>query len=414
VGSIARVVAPYRGLPRGIYALSIARAVNSLGSFVFPFSTILFTAKLGMSNERAGLFLLVASVGEIAGMLLGGRLADWFPRKAVYVLFASASAALLLPCALGQSAMIPWLLVASRACGGAAEPANAAMVVDLTTPKTRPSAYALVYLGINVGFAIGPTIGGLLYAEHLALVFIGDAITTLAAMLIVIVMVRGTRPEQASASVPPLDPARVDEQPDTAGIFSALAKRPRLVAFAVVSIAYSFVYGQHVFALPIQVDTIFGERGPAVYGMLMSANAVAVLALTAPATAFARRATPLSSIAVAGLFYAVGFGMIGAIVWLPAFVVSTALWTVGEILQSTQQGVYLANHTPASHRGRFNAILPLVMRSGYAFGPWVAGRYIDALGVRALWPVLFAVAVAGALGMTILARADRAHAEVMR
>lgn len=42
--------------------------------------------------------------------------------------------------------------------------------------------------------------------------------------------------------------------------------------------------------------------------------------------------------------------------FLPLFLLSTLLWTVGEILQVTNASVYVANNSPISHRGRFNAI----------------------------------------------------------
>jgi Na+/H+ antiporter NhaC len=46
------------------------------------------------------------------------------------------------------------------------------------------------------------------------------------------------------------------------------------------------------------------------------------------------------------------------------FLLSTVIWTLGEILQATNTNVYIANHTPISHRGRFNAILPIIIGSG--------------------------------------------------
>nr|WP_279388099.1 MFS transporter [Tepidibacillus fermentans] len=50
---------------------------------------------------------------------------------------------------------------------------------DVTTPENRNAAYSLSYMGWNIGFAIGPVIGGMFYKNHFPLVFIGDALTAL-------------------------------------------------------------------------------------------------------------------------------------------------------------------------------------------------------------------------------------------
>jgi MFS family permease len=42
----------------------------------------------------------------------------------------------------------------------AAQPASTAMTTDLTNPRNRKAAFSLLYLGGNVGFAVGPLISG--------------------------------------------------------------------------------------------------------------------------------------------------------------------------------------------------------------------------------------------------------------
>ena len=37
-----------------------------------------------------------------------------------------------------------------------------ALVADYVEPEHRPHAYSLMYLAINLGFAIGPAAGGIL------------------------------------------------------------------------------------------------------------------------------------------------------------------------------------------------------------------------------------------------------------
>ncbi|MFP4564366.1 MAG: MFS transporter, partial [Spirochaetia bacterium] len=99
---------------------------------------------------------------------------------------------------------------------------------------------------------------------------------------------------------------------------------------------------------------------------------------------------------------AAGFGMIFIIRSLPFFILSTLIWTVGEILQATNTNVYIANHTPISHRGRFNSVLPIIMGTGFALGPPVMGQYIETYGVTAVWVLTFYISLAGAAGLFML------------
>lgn len=51
-------------------------------------------------------------------------------------------------------------------------------------------AAALSYIGWNIGFAIELVIGGLLYKNNLSIVFIGDAVTELIALFLLMLLLR--------------------------------------------------------------------------------------------------------------------------------------------------------------------------------------------------------------------------------
>lgn len=75
----------YFGLPRSVYIIFIARVVNSMGNFVTPFMTLLFTQKGGMPEAQVGKYLLMASLLQIPGSLIGGKLTDLMGRKKIMI-----------------------------------------------------------------------------------------------------------------------------------------------------------------------------------------------------------------------------------------------------------------------------------------------------------------------------------------
>jgi hypothetical protein len=162
------------------------------------------------------------------------------------------------------------------------------------------------------------------------------------------------------------------------------------------------VYSQFTFSLPLQLEELHPSRGPIFYGTLMTVNALTVIFLTAPMIAVTRSIKPVLTVALSALLFAFGFGMIFFIKALPLFLVSTVIWTVGEILQATNTNVYIAGHTPISHRGRFNSILPIIIGAGFAVGPPVMGTYIETAGIAAVWPLMGGISLFAAAALSLL------------
>ena len=88
----------YKGLPTTVYVLATTRAINSFGSFVFPFLTLYLTSVLGLTKAETGLALTFISLIPIPGSLLGGYLADTYGRKKVIVFAEAIAIVSLLSC----------------------------------------------------------------------------------------------------------------------------------------------------------------------------------------------------------------------------------------------------------------------------------------------------------------------------
>ena len=76
----------YKGLPKQIYIMLVARIVAATGAFVYPFITMLLSSRLHFSDQEISVYLLILAASYIPSALIGGRLADLFNRKYVYVL----------------------------------------------------------------------------------------------------------------------------------------------------------------------------------------------------------------------------------------------------------------------------------------------------------------------------------------
>ncbi len=396
----------YFGLPRSVYVIFFARVVNSMGNFVHPFMTLLLTTKGGMGEQAVGLFLLMGSVVQVPGSLFGGKLTDKMGRKNIMIIFMGLAALCLIPCAfLIDSAegfrFIPWLLILSAFFGSIAWPASGAMMNDLTLPENRQAAFSLLYMGMNAGAAIGSLIAGFLFHNFIKLLFIGDALTTLLSIVLLLLFVKETKP--VNEDMEQIAEERSDEKAEEGGLIQALLKRPTLVIFAVFDMLYAFVYAQTNFSLPLQSKLVFGEiAGASNYGIFYMVNCIEVIFLTTIITLLTRKIRPIYNVSIAGLFYVIGFGMLFYVNSFGMFILSTLIWTVGEIINATNIGVYIANHSPITHRGRFNSVISIITGTGGAISPYIMGGFIATRGVTNVWPVISLISLTAAISMLLL------------
>jgi len=399
---IPKMLNQYTKLPKSLYILFFARMVNSMGAFVYPFLTIYLTKTLSMDEGEAGYLVMLAIAAHAPGLLIGGRLADWLGRKKILLMFQSLAAICFIPCAfLNNPFLISRLLILSAFFHGAAQPASTAMTTDLTNPNNRKTAFSLLYLGNNIGFAVGPLIAGFLYNNYLIWIFLGDAATTFVSLTLVCLFVKETLPSKKKME----ESYQLEnnyEKAEKGNVWQVLWKRPKLLLFTLISLIYSFVYAQTTFSIPLQVVELFGDKGPEIFGVIMTTNALAVSCLTIIIISFTHKIVPVLNVALAGILYAIGFGTIFFISSLPWLLFSTVIWSMGEILVTTNTNVYIANHTPISHRGRFNAVIPVIMGAGFALGPLISGDYIGKMGIRNIWPVTCFLSIVAAVSMYFL------------
>lgn len=393
----------YSGLPAPVYVLFGATLVNGMGIFVYPFLTLYLTMKLGYSVQQAGLFMFIASCAYVPGTFIGGKICDHWGRRGVLFCAQSMASLMFLICGLlGESHLVPWFVLANLFFDGFADPARSAMSTDVTTTVNRQKAFALNYLGHNLGYSVGPIIAGFLFQNATSWLFFGNAIAGFAAASLTVALIPETRPGEDAIKDSLASDA--EDRAVEGGLLAALKDRWPLLLFGFLITLYGFSYGQTLFSMPLSAVAVFGDEGPKTFGLLMSLNAIIVIFLNAPIVSLSRRFRTLSCVAVAGVLYALGYAGYIFAGGFTAFVVCTVLWTLGEIVDAVNTWYYIANKTPMSHRGRFSGIFPFITGSGRALAPWIGGRLIQALSLTILWAITAAVSLIGAAGIRILSQ----------
>ena len=429
----------YLGLPPPIYFLALASVVTALGAFVFPFLTLTLTARLHMTPKEAGLIVSLVGVSSMIGALCGGWVSDRYPRVLVLLAGQLISGGAL--CIAGFFYDSIWMLPSLLCCTfgfGLIGPSVAALIADLTPRQMRAEAYALRYMGVNLGFAIGPLIAGFLFHRYPAWIFWGDGCTTLLSALIVWIglgHLRSTPPGEPLLNEP-LNPeegppqvigSRLDEADETnleapveGSIWSVLYARPRLIIYMVGLTLFGMCYAQVTFTTPLSLDQLFSQAGADLFGWVMASNGLFVFLFTPYVTAHMKSIRSFRVLSYTGWLYFLGFG---CLYFLPALsegaqgaypvlcwpvegvpfsafallIVSSMLWTAGEVITVTQGSVFLANESPMSHRGRVHGIIPLIIRLTKTTTPLLMGVMIMYSGLAWVWVWVGALGISGAM-----------------
>lgn len=272
-------------------------------------------------------------------------------------------------------------------------PPISAIITDILPPDKRKLGFSLQYLGINLGVSLGPIVAGFLFKNYLPILFLGDAITSFIAVSLVVINIKETNLKNINKV------EALAEKKESENILQVLLQRPEIIAFLLIYIIYSAVYTQHIFSMPLMLNKLYMDRGAQLFGLLMSVNALTVITLTVIISNITKKLHALSNVIIAGILYAVGFGMIGIVKSFPLFVVSTVLWTIGEILIVTNFGTYVANNSPANFRARFSAVGSLSWALGSTLGTSLMGKYISMMSIDMVWPLTFVLSCISSLLM---------------
>jgi len=392
----------YSGFPRTIYILFVCRLINAMGYFVFPFLTLFLTRNLSLSADKVGLYLMCVEICRIIGALFGGRFTDIFGRKRTLISFQFAIAVFLFPCAfLGDSLIIPKLLTIAAFFNGATRPVYDAIMVDMSTPKNRKEIFSFIYLGLNLGFGIGSLIAGFLYTRYIKFLFLGNVVIILFVCLFIYINIVETLPYKVQLK------NDNDKLVQKQSLLKILLQKPIVLYFSLVSILFYLAHSQFFFSLPLQINDLFGQIGPRYFGMVMSFNCFIVVFMTMPVTLVSRQNRPILNVTFSGIFFAIGFGMLYWIYQFDWMLVSTFIWTIGEILIRTNAGVYIANHSPATHRGRFNSLVTISESISRIIGPPMLGLVITNLGIRQVWVLIFFISIIATVLMYLIYLAER-------
>ncbi|HEV2571173.1 MAG TPA: MFS transporter [Beijerinckiaceae bacterium] len=357
-----------------------------VGSYV-PESQLALTVGVIVSVYAACAFLAAPLLGAFS---------DRYGRRPVLLLSLFGSAIGYVIFGIGGAL---WVLFAGRIIDGLTAgnlSAIYASVADVTAPAERGRVYGLLGAAGGVGFMFGPVVGGLLGEISPTAPLFAAAVLSLLNMVWVQLALGETLPVERRAK--DLHWRKLNVVSQFSGIFSDPTLR---IAFATSFLFYfaATMMQSNISVLLIEVLR-FGSLG-----IGMTLFVVGIMDILAQGV-LTRRLLPRFGeyrLARAGLMInAVGFLLIGAIVWLPSvwlLIVAIVVFTLGDGLFMPAMNGIVANAAPDEMQGRVQGAYQGQQAIARIFGPLLAAALALNLGSGAPY---WAGALIGAFGVFIL------------
>jgi len=176
----------FSNLHRSIWVLAISLFINRSGAMVLLFSSLYITKILGFTIAQAGIVMSFYGIGSVLGSYYGGWLTDRKNFFDIMIFSLIASGIILLLLLLAKTPVaIASILFLYAFTADIFRPANSSAIAIYSEPENRTRSVSLVRMAINLGFSVGPAIGGFV-ALHLGYkwLFVIDSCTSFGAAYI--------------------------------------------------------------------------------------------------------------------------------------------------------------------------------------------------------------------------------------
>lgn len=384
------IVHDLRTLPRGVWVLVGGQFINRFGSFVYPFLALFLTQR-GLTLAHVGWVMAALALGQLAAPFVGGYLADAIGRRRTIVLALVGGALTLLGLYAMRSPLA--LAVMAGAHGFFAymfNPAASALLSDLVPEEKRVTAFAMLRLAINAGFAAGPAIAGLLFRIDPLYIFIGDAGTTLVFAALALAFLPRGHISLAGATTSPRSIARNWLQAGR----DAWHNGPFVQLF-VCQLLMTVAFMQIFTVLSLHATA----RGldTAAYGLAMGFNGLIIMTCELTLAHVLKRADPRRVLILGYIITGLGCASFALATGLLGFLAAMAIFTLGEMIALPISSGYASTLAPADYRGRYFGLLGTSWGFGGLLGSsgaWVYGQ------IGPIWWVIAgACSVLGGIGM---------------
>jgi predicted MFS family arabinose efflux permease len=367
----------FKGFSREIWILALITFINRAGTMVLPFLSKYLKEDLHFSYSQVGWIMVSFGIGSMLGSWLGGKLSDkiGFYKIMIFSLLTSGIGFFILQTITSYHG----LLIAIFFIMVIADMFRPAMFVSLgayAKPENRTRALTLVRLAINLGFAAGPALGGLLIMSvgYKGLFWV-DGATCIVAILIFWLKVKEKKKSAYTDK----------EHPGEVLTHSVFKDRPFWI-FLLICLISGIMFFQLFTTIPLYHKEQF-NLSELQTGLLLTFNGVIVFFVEMPLVSYIERnkINKLSAINLGGLLMTISIFLLLINNWVGILIVMMLFMTFAEMFAFPFSNSFAMSRAPKGHEGRYMAIFTMTYSFAHILSAKTGMTLIDHYGYQANW-----------------------------
>jgi predicted MFS family arabinose efflux permease len=390
----------FKGFSREIWILTLVTFINRAGTMVLPFLSKYLKEDLGFSYSQVGWIMVSFGCGSMLGSWLGGKLSDkiGFYKVMIFSLLTSG----LMFFGLQHITTFEGLIVAIFLIMVIADMFRPAMFVSLgayAKPENRTRALTLVRLAINLGFAAGPAIGGLIIinAGYSGLFWV-DGATCIIAIIVFWALVKEKKQSLYTNT----------EQSGEILIHSVF-KDTTFWIFLAACLITGIMFFQLFTTIPLYHKEQF-NLSEFQTGLLLTLNGILVFFLEMPLVSYIERKKISNVKVVTYGCFAMALSMFLMLInfWAGILVVMMVFMTFGEMFAFPFSNSFAMSRAPKGHEGRYMAIFSMSYSLAHILSAKTGMEIIERFGYQTNWFFMGSLGLIGVLlGFLVLKRIEK-------
>ncbi|NHM02547.1 MDR family MFS transporter [Flavobacterium difficile] len=379
-------ISNFQGFSREIWILTLVTFINRAGTMVLPFLSKYLNEDLHFPLSQVGTIMVFFGCGSMLGSWLGGKLSDTigFYKIMIFSLLVSG----LMFFGLQFITSFYGLCIGVFLIMTVSDMFRPAMFVSLgayAKPENRTRALTLVRLAINLGFAAGPALGGLIIMGigYKGLFWV-DGLTCIIAILIFWVKVKE---KKKSTYLDKNQPGDV--------LVQSVFKDKIYWLFLATSLIVGIMFFQLFTTIPLYHSKQFG-LSEFQTGLLLTLNGVLVFFLEMPIVNYIEKnkKDKLKVVITGTLLMAISLLLMLVNTWAGILIIMMFFMSFAEMFNFPFSNAFAMSRAPKHQQGRYMAIFTMSYSLAHILSAKIGMTIVEAYGYQANWLFM------GLLGIT--------------
>ncbi|WP_378177212.1 MFS transporter [Aquimarina sp. SS2-1] len=382
----------FSGLSKEVWWLALITLINRMGAMVIPFLSLYLSNNLCFSLGQIGWVMTSYGLGSLLGAWLGGKLSD---RIGYYKVILGSLLLTGISFFIVQYFTSFWSICISFfiliAIADAARPAFFVALSAYSKPENKTRSLTFIRLAINLGFSMGPALGGLIIgAVGYAGLFWVDGITCIIASFL---MMKTLHPKKARV----IDKEIVVDNPTPAYMDK------NYILFLVTLTLFGFIFVQYFSTIPLYYEEVHFLSEQSI-GLLLALNGALIFIFEMPliayleSTSFSKIGNVINGFILTGI----SFAILLITPWAGIVIIGMIIATIGEMISFPFGNAFALDRSKKGRQGDYMGLYSMSFSMAHILGHNSGMQFINQYGYDNAWLCMAAISAIGIFLLLIL------------